>query len=48
MEGKSIMFKAELMLGSGKSCKPLELIAAVFPQNRFSDFLVERLTCKAC
>jgi radical SAM family uncharacterized protein/radical SAM-linked protein len=48
MEGQSSMFKAELMLGSGKSCKPLELIAAVFPQNRFSDFLVERLTCKAC
>ncbi len=43
----SSVFKAELMLGAGKSCKPLELIAALFPQLRFADFLVERVICKS-
>jgi radical SAM family uncharacterized protein/radical SAM-linked protein len=43
----STVFKAELMLGAGKSCKPLELIAALFPQYRFADFLVERVLCKS-
>ncbi|HEX2957941.1 MAG TPA: TIGR03960 family B12-binding radical SAM protein [Chitinispirillaceae bacterium] len=47
IEPGSSVFKAELMLGAGKSCKPLELIAALFPQNRFADFLVERLICKS-
>jgi radical SAM family uncharacterized protein/radical SAM-linked protein len=46
-ERGSSVFKAELMLGSGKSCKPLELIAALFPQLRFADFLVERVLCKS-
>jgi radical SAM family uncharacterized protein/radical SAM-linked protein len=47
IDSGSSVFKAELMLGAGKSCKPLELIAALFPQDRFSDFLVERVLCKA-
>lgn len=47
IESGSSVFKADLMLGAGKSCKPLELIAALFPQYRFADFLVERVLCKS-
>jgi hypothetical protein len=43
-EGRPVL-EAVLSLEAGATCKPSELITVLFPQSRFTDFLVARHEC---
>jgi len=44
-EQENVVLHALLALEAGATCKPSELITVLFPQSRFTDFLVARSEC---
>ncbi|MBD3392647.1 MAG: TIGR03960 family B12-binding radical SAM protein [Chitinivibrionales bacterium] len=47
MHESAVCIEAVLSMRGGSTCRPAELLRALFPDKRFSDFLVRRIECLA-